>query len=179
MKSATHANRGKGFEGVVAAMHLVYTTQRRASITRSPTPYKVLGPGTRAGELRVVPEAKGAPDYFVQAARRSIVLDAKDTTAEKWALSNLHEHQAQRFTAHERQGGFAFVLLHMLGEHWLLPWDSSTPNSLHEWWTTWDAGTAKRGRAALTVDACDEIGLHLPSVDYLNTALAFCAKRAL
>lgn len=176
---ASQANRGKGFEHVVQAMHDIYTAQRRASIIPSPTPYRVLGPGARPGELRVVPETKGAPDYSVQAARRSLILDAKDTTAEKWSLSNLHEHQAERFTLHERQGGFAFVLLHMVGEHWLLPWDNSTPGRFHDWWTTWQAGKARRGCAALTVDACDEIGLHLQSVDYLNAALTFCAKRAI
>ena len=166
------ANRGKGLESALDMLHQVYEAQRKASVIRSPTNYKVIRPGVKSPELVVVPDALSAPDYHIQAQGRSLLLDAKECHATRWQLSHLPEHQADRFTRHERQGGCAFVLLQFVGKTFLLPWNECPGKvTLHSMWTAWQLDLAKRGRASLTPEDCAVVGYPLTSIDYLAVAL--------
>lgn len=169
-----NANLGKSWEHEIQEVHDRYDADGRASCVRNPAPMRPIA-RLRGGEWRAIFEAKGAPDYSVQAGDVSFVFDAKDAAGSRWPLDGLALHQAERFSKHERQGrnALAFVLLRLAGQVWLLPWTTSHAGlPLCARWHRWHDGEAERGEASLDATACAEIGVPLPSADWLEAALA-------
>lgn len=176
--SRHHANRGDGFERVIADMHAIYERQGRASCIRTPPNMKVLRPAGKPGHPASKPgqfvacyEGEGPPDWFVQAGGVSIVADVKDCAGDRWALDLLPKHQADRFDAHERQGGVAGIILRMRGVVWWLPWGGDTGCLHNRWWAHHLTLTrAHPGTASLSVGDCDRIGRRCLGADWLTAS---------
>lgn len=166
--SRTHANRGQGFERVLADLHAIYERQGRASVIRTPPAMRILRAAGGPGQFVCVFDGEGPPDLFVMAGGVAIVADAKDCASDRWALEHLPKHQADRFDAHERQGGTAGVILRMEGAVYWLPWATLGPR----WHAHADrVGRAPNGSASLSVKDCDTIGRRAVGCDWLSAAL--------
>lgn len=173
--SASHRNRGDGFERVIADMHAIYERQGRASCIRTPPSMKVLRPAGKPGQFVACYEGEGPPDWFVQAGGVSIVADVKDCAADRWPLDHLPKHQADRFDKHEAHGGVAGIILRMRGVVWWLPWRSDLDGFgflRSVWFTHHDTvGRAAPGTASLSVADCDRMGRRACGADWLSAAL--------
>lgn len=169
------AHRGMAWQGQIDAAHYLYERAGRASCVQNPAPMKPLGKAVR-GVFRAVYIAAGPPDYTVQAAGVSFLLEAKSIdNGAVFPLARVEEHQAARMDRHSAQGGHAFVLLRLQGSAWLLPWATLGPR-----WRAWHTtpGRAAPGTASLPMAALDEVGVRLRSADWLDAALAVARRTA-
>ncbi len=172
---ASLANRGKSWETTLGDIHEIYNASGRASITRNPTPWKILR-SLGEGKFVCVPERSGAPDYHAQVGALSLLFDAKEAQG-SWPLDKLEEHQAESFDRHEAQGpnALAFVLAHAEGRVYLLPWSELRP-LWRRWWEGRQMGKrAANGTASLDAGMLAEVGFPLPSADWLGTAMELWA----
>ena len=161
----SHANRGKALEGRLDAMHQTYAAQNRAFIWRSCPPVKVLSAIRAGGYFSACFAGQGPADYAgVIAGGRAVVIEAKECSAGRWSLANLHPHQAEHLERVHVLGGVAQVVLAYAPTRstWALPWEGLGPR-----WRRWKRGEAARGEASLGPVELVEVGVRLEGVDWL------------
>lgn len=148
------------------------------------------------GQFVAVYATEGPPDYVLLSRGIAIAAEAKDCVADRWQLSNLHEHQARRLSAWEEQGGLGVVLLRHQPSRtqWVLPWGTLAPI-----WTRWHsasgAGAAfpfgatgekpfgarvvlPRGSASLSLPQLHQLGVPFCDVDgHLPTLHSIAAAK--
>jgi len=167
--SASHAHRGRMWEDRLEAMHAVYMARGRAYVQRNGAPAIATGRTDARGRLVMIATDRAPPDYTVIAEGRALVLDAKSCASGRWALSNIHDHQADAFDLAERAGGIGGILLWMeegRRMHALLWRDIATM-----WWQ-WRRGNAARGEASLTDERAGELAVYSGrDADYLGAVL--------
>lgn len=164
-----------GWEAVIDDLHALYEGAGLASIVKNPAPMKPVGKAKK-GVFPAVYLGEGPPDYTVVCKGGCYILDAKDHAGTRWPLDKLPDHQAARFGAHTRQGGWAGVLLRLPAGIWLLPWERRAGSGLRPAWERWRAGAAAHGDASLTPAACDAMGMRLRSADWLTAASILFAE---
>lgn len=114
---------------------------------RTPANVQLLG-RLQGGTYRAVPTAEGPPDYLMLLPTSSgpvaVALEAKDCQGERWALKQLHAHQAGSLRRWTAAGGLGIVALrHAKSKtHWLLPWERLGPV-----WERWYAGSVAKRKA--------------------------------
>lgn len=159
--------------------HARYEARGLAVVLRTPPPMRILR-SLSGGQFVAVYATEGPPDYVLLADGCAIAAEAKDCLADRWALGNLHPHQARRLTAWQSQGGLGVVLLrHQPSDtRWVLPW-SHLEASWRRWHETAERGdSAVRGTASLSLGALHSIGVQFSEVDgYLPTVLALRTAR--
>lgn len=144
---------GAAWQRVLEHWHRAYRRDRRAVVVPTNQPVRLIRELGK-GKFEGVWSGKGPVDYVgTLAGGRALAFDAKSTEGERWALSDLAEHQAKQLEATHIAGGAAFVVLLMQGRAWVLPWSELGP----VYWR-WAEGDAARGEASLTAEDCDEIG---------------------
>lgn len=135
-------------------------------VLRTPPPMRILR-ALSGGQFVACYATEGPPDYVLLAQGCAIAAEAKDCVADRWQLSNLHEHQARRLSAWLEQGGLSVVLLrHQPSRtHWVLPWAAlaSTWNRWHRSLETNDK--LPRGSASLSLANLHQIGLMFDATD--------------
>lgn len=155
--------QGHAFEEALDHLHIRYRAAMRAYVTKTPSPYRVLGV-PKGGRFSGVFEGEGPPDYFAVIGGRAVVFDAKQTAADRWGFSALAQHQAEHFEEVTLQGGYAFALLWLGGVVRVVPWSALGPR----WWSWWGTtGTARPGTASLSVADLDAIGHRCVGCDWL------------
>ena len=162
----SHANRGKALEQRLELMHSRYRAQDRALVFRTPPSVKMVGPFQRGGRFLACFEGEGPPDYAgVILGGQAVLVEAKECASDRWALSNLHDHQADALERCTLLGGVALVVLAYAPTHstWALPWDRLVPR-----WRRWKQGVAPRGESSLSLGDLVELGTALRGVDWLE-----------
>jgi len=173
--SKTHANRGQSWELVVEMLHNLYEQRGRAVCIRLPPPMRILGSAGK-GVFRAVFASNGPPDWLVMADGSTFLLECKSHKADRWPLSQLHEHQAARFVDIEErtEHGHGLLLLQhgASGTSWLIPWVLLAPR-----WSEAKEGAA-RGRASLTLEEIEAMAIcgGRGVVDYLGPALEWAGR---
>ena len=140
-RSASHANRGRQWEQLLELFHARYEGRGEAVVLRTPPPMRILR-ALSGGQFVAVYATEGPPDYVLLSRGIAIAAEAKDCVADRWQLSNLHEHQARRLSAWEEHGGLGVVLLRHQPSRtqWVLPWGTLAPI-----WTRWHSASDARG----------------------------------
>lgn len=130
--------QGAAWEARLDAVHREYLRRGLAVMFRSPPPLKVVGPPVR-GRLPCVFLAEGPPDYIgsVRVPWHSgmvpLILEAKSTTAARWPLTALTQHQAEVMDIWTTLGSLCAVLLWHgpSAEAWVLPWAGAFRDRWH------------------------------------------------
>jgi len=164
----SHANRGKNWERLLGLIHARYEAQGMAVVIRTPPPMRILG-SIGKGQFRACFESQGPPDYLIMSEGRAIMAEAKESAQARWALSNLHAHQAERMSRWQEQGGRAMVLLHHKPSqsNWVLPWEMLEPTWRHWQDQTRGGKRAAPGSASLSLSDIRGLGLFF-ELDYLE-----------
>lgn len=136
--------RGGGCEAGLNAMHRDYRRDRKAVVFHAHPEARVVD-----GEIKYT--AEGPPDYFACVLGESILFDAKETSGDTWAFSNLKPHQARDLCAQLVNGGGAGLFLRFVktDENFWLHWDR-----IEDDWFAWAQrkGRAKPGTASIKAD---------------------------
>ena len=148
----SHANRGKEWEARLDSQHELYQWRGIAYCQRNHPPIKVLG-RWESTTFHACWAGAGPPDYTIVSAGVTFVADAKSCGGERWALSNVHEHQAEAMTAANKAGAIGLILLwhHGVSRCYALLWRDMDPL-----WRAWkranELGRAPPGTASLAAD---------------------------
>lgn len=173
-RSTPHAGRGRVWEKLLELEHSRIEGQRSGVVFRTPPNVQLLGK-LRGGAFRAVPTAVGPPDYLLllRTAGGSVpvALEAKDCAGDRWALKQLHDHQADSLSRWSSAGGLGVVALRHLksDSYWLLPWSTLGPV-----WNRWKAqrvigSSVSRGTASLSLGDLYTIGVQWKlGVDYFE-----------
>ena len=170
----SHAGRGRVWEKLLELEHSRIERQNRGVVFRTPPNVQLLGK-LRGGAFRAVPTAVGPPDYMLLLRTAgqpvAVILEAKDCAGERWALKQLHDHQADSLARWSAVGGLGVVALrHKKSEtYWLLPWHRLAP-IWNRWKTQRATGSSiSRGTASLSLVDLYSIGFQWKlGVDYFD-----------
>lgn len=124
-KSVIYANRGMQLESLVEYMNEVYERKQRAAIEKIPTAVKVLK--AEGNKIKSAVYIKhGTVDYTGTYLGRALWFDAKSTQSlTSFPLSNLHDEQMLRLSAHRKNNAICFLLVQFvkLQRTFLLPYE--------------------------------------------------------
>jgi len=164
----SHANRGRSWERHLEFIHRRYEAQDRAVVIRTPPTMRIIG-SMGDGTFKACFEKVGPPDYILLADGKAIMAEAKECSGPRWALSNLHAHQAARLQKWREQGGVSIVLLHHKPSlsHWVIRWEKLMPS-----WQGWYERYSRKersppGSASMRLADIRQMGLFFES-DYLD-----------
>jgi len=142
-------------------------------VFRTPPNVQLLG-RLRGGAFRAVPTAVGPPDYLLllshEAGPIPVALEAKDCAGPRWALKQLHDHQADSLRRWSDCGGLGVVALrHGPSDSlWLLPWQKLGP-IWQRWKSAKEGGHVPRGTASLGLGDLHNIGVQWRfGIDYCS-----------
>ena len=147
------ARQGARWEALVESRLAFLASHRRLAWIRTPQPHRVVGHAHEG--VVVVFTGDGPPDYIIATGGVTIAADAKSTTAERWSLSLLEDHQARSLDELSSHGVVGAIFLLLCGEAFVLPWQA-----LRGRWWTWYAtlGRADNGTASLSCADVAEMG---------------------
>jgi penicillin-binding protein-related factor A (putative recombinase) len=173
----SHANRGKAWEQHLELFHARYEARGDAVVIRTPPPMRIIR-SNAGGTFIACYEKEGPPDYVLLTRGKAVMAEAKECSAKRWALKNLHPHQAKRLTDWANQGGHSIILLHHKpsSTYWTLPWPRLRPI-----WDRWYMQSranrrAASGSASLGIGEIANIGLPFGRDGYLETILNIAPK---
>lgn len=168
----SHANRGKAWEQHLEMYHARYEAQGRAVVIRTPPPMRILRKAS-GGTFVACYEKEGPPDYVLLTNGSPVMIEAKECSGPRWALKNLHEHQATRMTQWSKQSGLSAVILHHKPSktYWTLPWERLRPV-----WERWHmqkqlGRKAASGSASLGLGELSMIGFQFGRDGYLESLI--------
>lgn len=175
----SHANRGLPFEQALAWQLRRYEGDKWLVIRQQPRHQILGGRVAEVIERRDLPTAyrlidglvakiigKGPPDWVLLRGPTSLLIDAKSSTADRWPLSEVADHQAAAFDAAAQAHVIAGVVAQIRGVVWWLPWHALGPL-----WHAWHEGKAKRGQASLGDVELETVGVRCEGFDFLASAL--------
>ena len=104
--------RGSFLEEMINLTNEKYRDQKLALIQKVPTPIKPIriDQATRHITLAYF-DQKSTVDYIGAVQGIPVCFDAKECTADTFALQNIHEHQVRFMEQFEKQGGISFLIL--------------------------------------------------------------------
>lgn len=178
---ASHAGRGIAWEQLLEYHASRYEREGSAVVLRTPPPVKLLRaqPG---GRWLAVLTSEGPPDYTMLVGRKggsplAVLAEAKNNASGRWALKQLHPHQALKLQQWHDLGGFACVIVgHQPSRTgYVLPWTSLGPV-----WQRWHAQKlmgvkAASGSASLSEGDLQTLGEPWPMGQGYLHALQRCA----
>lgn len=105
--------RGSMLEEIINLTNDKYREKKLALIQKIPTPITPveMDKGTRHITLAYF-EKQSTVDYIGAVQGIPVCFDAKECTADTFALANIHEHQVAFMKEFEEQGGIAFFLVY-------------------------------------------------------------------
>ena len=137
------ANLGRAWEQRLNFWHHAYQRQRLAVVMQT-TPPTVVHKGD-GGSVRRVGTAPC--DFAGVALGLPVLFDAKDTKAQRWALSNLKPHQALQLETWRACNGLAFIALQIRERPYVVDWAALGPL----WWS-WHRGRQRAARGSASID---------------------------
>lgn len=156
-RNSRNTRAGSQWEARLQWWHNLYLQQGRAYITKRGPPITFLE-APRNGVARCRVEGQGPADYGgVLAGGRAVEFEAKCTTADRWRLELVKEHQGQALQVAHELGALVFVATQTPSGCMVLPWSELGPVWL-DWLTKHKAGTVGRGEASLSRDDMWDIG---------------------
>ena len=126
------------------------------------------------GQIQGFIKAKGPPDVVVAITDGPVLLaDFKDSSADRFSLSNISTHQAQRFDEWHGPGRAAAVLLRLQGRRFVVPWEPLriAVQSWHQ--SRAEHGRAQAGSASLSLEQLQEVGLPFDSSGWLEPLMSW------
>jgi len=108
---STRGLRGSQFEELINITNDKYRDLRLALVQKIPTPIKPVEMDDNRHITLAYFEQRSTVDYIGAVQSYPICFDAKECSADTFALSNVHEHQFKFMKDFEEQGGIAFLLI--------------------------------------------------------------------
>jgi len=124
IRGAQNRAAGAYFESIVEASLLWYKHKAAASIEKTPEPMKPLRPPNSRGQFLACYTKAAQPDFQgTLLGGRSVIFDAKHTTADRIEYSAVTEDQRDRLELHHNLGAYAFVLVGFgMEDFYRVPW---------------------------------------------------------
>jgi len=124
-KNSSYAKRGMWLENIINDTNTYYLSKDIAIIYKKPTPIKVLNVSFRSKETTIIDKAvfsqASTLDYNGIYKGKYIEFDAKETKDKtSFKLSNIQNHQLTHIDNIIRHGGYAFLIIYMNNEFYLL-----------------------------------------------------------
>jgi len=105
--------RGSVLEDMINRTNETYAEKGLAVIQKVPTPITPIKIDKEHRHITLAYfDQKSTVDYIGAVQGIPICFDAKECSADTFALQNIHEHQVNFMGAYEKQGGIAFFLIH-------------------------------------------------------------------
>lgn len=123
-QGAVSKAKGKFFEDLIDKAFDYYRYKGLAVIEKTPEPMRATKP-LGNGQFVAFFEKKAQPDYKgTLKGGRSVLMEAKFTSAEKMEQSRVRCDQADNLTTHQRLGAMCFVLVGFdSGATYRIPWE--------------------------------------------------------
>jgi penicillin-binding protein-related factor A (putative recombinase) len=172
--SDRRANRGKTWERECEASLALYMSRRSVSCWFRCHPEVKVTKAFAKGQIQGFIKAKGPPDVVVAITDGPVLLaDFKDSSADRFSLSNISTHQAQRFDEWHGPGRAAAVLLRLQGRRFVVPWEPLriAVQSWHQ--SRAEHGRAQAGSASLSLEQLQEVGLPFDSSGWLEPLMSW------
>ncbi len=121
----TRGLRGSTLEELINRTNEVYLEKGLALIQKVPTPITPIQIDKDSRHITLAYfDQKSTVDYIGAVQGIPVCFDAKESTADTFALQNIHPHQVEFMTQFERQGGISFLILFysMRNELFYLPY---------------------------------------------------------
>ena len=168
--STPHANRGMSWEHECEETLNHYQQTGRVATWWRCHPHVLITKDLGRGRVQGRRTSYGPPDAVIALTRGPVVLvDFKDCEGSRWALKNVADHQAARFTEWDN-GWFrrAGVLLRFRGHRFYVPW-----KPLSKRWEAWraEAGPGKRagrGTASLLLAEIEDLAVPFEGAGWLH-----------
>ena len=108
----TRGLRGSTLEDLINRTNEKYADYGLALIQKVPTPITPVQIDKESRHITLAYfEQKSTVDYIGVVQGLPVCFDAKESAADTYALSNIHEHQVKFMERFEKQGGVAFFLI--------------------------------------------------------------------
>ncbi len=108
----TRGLRGSTLEDLINRTNELYLEKGLALIQKVPTPITPLKIDKENRQITLAYfDQKSTVDYIGIVQGIPVCFDAKECTADTFALQNIHAHQVTFMTQFERQGGISFLVL--------------------------------------------------------------------
>ena len=108
----TRGLRGSTLEDLINRTNELYLEKGLALIQKIPTPITPLKIDKENRQITLAYfDQKSTVDYIGAVQGIPVCFDAKECTADTFALQNIHEHQVRFMEQFEKQGGISFLIL--------------------------------------------------------------------
>lgn len=166
---------GQSWETQLEQLHNLYLRTRQAVVFRSPIEVKITRRTARG--VRGHLTGKGPPDYTGVVGPLAVLAEAKTSAKTRWPMEKLQVHQAERMTQWEDQDprNVAMILLWMRQQNTrlILPWEDFRDR----WWRWHDHDQGVRGKASLTLEQLDAIGIRFDSTGWIGPLREWVGQR--
>lgn len=109
----TRGLRGSALEDLINMSNEKYNSLGLALIQKVPTPIKPMRMDKERGQITLAYfDKKSTVDYIGAVQGVPVCFDAKECSADTFALQNLHKHQVKFMEDFEAQSGVSFIILH-------------------------------------------------------------------
>ena len=124
IRGAQNRAAGLAFEGVIEASLKWYEAKGLAGIEKTPEPMKPLRKPNARGQFLACYTKSAQPDFEgTLLGGRSVIFDAKHTTADRIEYKALSKEQADRLELHHKLGAHAFVVVAFdMEDFYRIPW---------------------------------------------------------
>ena len=110
--------RGSTLEDLINRSNEQYREKKLALIQKVPTPITPVRIDKENRHITLAYfEQKSTVDYIGTVQGIPVCFDAKECTADTFALQNIHEHQVQFMEEFEGQGGVSFLIIFYTGKN--------------------------------------------------------------
>lgn len=115
--------QGHDFENAIERACILYARRGIAKIQKVPEPFRVMGKSKSGGIFQGRFTARAQPDFQgTVKGGRSIVFEAKYTTADRLRRNVVTEAQMDALEQHEKLGALAAVCVGIRGKFFFVPW---------------------------------------------------------
>ncbi|MCR5590176.1 MAG: Holliday junction resolvase RecU [Lachnospiraceae bacterium] len=104
--------RGSTFEELINRTNEIYKEHALALVQKIPTPITPIKMNEDHTQITLAYfDQKSTVDYIGAVQSIPVCFDAKECSADTFALANIHEHQVMFMEDFEKQGGISFILI--------------------------------------------------------------------
>lgn len=104
--------RGSFLEDMINFTNDKYALNHLALVQKIPTPIKPVEIDNNRNITKAFFEQKSTVDYIGVVQGIAVCFDAKEISANTFAMSNIHEHQYEFMKEFERMGGVSFLIIY-------------------------------------------------------------------